>query len=577
MKLWEHYIKDVQSGKRIAGELEKLAVERFLNLCKKPEYYFDVTAAEEKLQVVSLMKHTSGSFYGKPFNILPWQAFYWAWIFGLKYRSDNLRVTRETLLCMAKKGGKSEVGGATAVLMTFFDGEQRAQCFSAANSTDQALYSWNAGKVIAKQLAADEPEFAEIVKIYDSKNNHEIKNLLTDSFFVTISSENSTLDGTNAHFALIDEFHEAKDDSIPKNLKSGMVLRSQPLLMYVTTRGFNDKGELAKLERKHVGLLRNQFQDDSVQGMIFAFDQPDVEEFRKYWGKPVNEIDKSFWEKSNPGLGVAPSMRGLETMYTDAINEGQSAQTNVMVKNFNIWERQAKTWLGIQHWNKCCKDIDLEILSGTCFGALDLSTTWDLTAIGLLFVPDENSPDFRYICRYYCPEDGIQFRAKRDKVPYPEWAEMGWITATPGNTIDYDFIRNDIEELQQRYGVINWAYDPMFATETATKLTESGIEVLKMKQTSYQFNEPITRLEGAILSGKLNKGKDPILDWMFGNVALRINATGLKMFDKEKSSEKIDGIVALAMCFAGYLDSIAGEEESIYNNENERPDGLIII
>jgi Phage terminase-like protein, large subunit len=95
--------------------------------------------------------------------------------------------------------------------------------------------------------------------------------------------------------------------------------------MYVTTRGFNPNGELAKLERKHIGLLRNQHRDDSAMSLIFAMDESDEENLKKIWGKPVEELDKSYWQKSNPGLGVAPSMRGLESMYTDAINEGISA------------------------------------------------------------------------------------------------------------------------------------------------------------------------------------------------------------------------------------------------------------
>jgi phage terminase large subunit-like protein len=85
-----------------------------------------------------------------------------------------------------------------------------------------------------------------------------------------------------------------------------------------------------------------------------------------------------------------------------------------------------------------------------------------------------------------------------------------------------------------------------------------------MRQTAYQYNEPISKVEELILSGSLTKGDDPILDWMFENVAIRRNATGLAVFDKEKSSEKIDGIVVLGMCMAAYLASLEKEEESVY-------------
>lgn len=567
MTLWESYIRDVTTGRRIAGTLERLAVERFQKVCKDKRYYFDKKHVEDILHTISCFKHTKGSFKGVPFNILPWQAFFWAYIFGLKHRDDDTRVIREVLLCMAKKGGKSEVGGATGVLMTFFDNEPGAECYSAANSLDQAEFSWNAAAVICKQLIADDPGFAEVARVHDSINNRKIIDTESGSFFKTIAAENRTLDGVNPHFALIDEFHEARDDSIPKNLRSGMVQRRQPMLMYVTTRGFNPNGELAKLERKHIALLRGQAKDDSVMSLIFAFDQADEDQLKKDWGKPIEEIDQSYWTKSNPGLGVAPSVKGIEGMYTDAVNEGISAQTNVMVKNFNIWVRQSKAWISIQYWNQCSGLIDPQALEGKiAFAGLDLSTKWDLTAFGLLFPTQDGLEKNTFICSYYCPEDGIRFRANRDKVPYLDWQHSGHLIATPGNVIDYEYIRADVAKAYERYDIRALYYDPMFATETAIKLTESGIECTPMRQTMYQFNEPILKLEEWILGGHLNKGQDPILDWMFENVAIRRNATGLVMFDKDKASEKIDGIVTLGMCTAAYLDNLDNSEESIYNS-----------
>jgi phage terminase large subunit-like protein len=571
MSHWEGYIKDVLNGKRITGKLERLAVERFESLRKKKEYYFDKEEVEEKLHIVSLFKHTKGKFKGVNFKPMPWQSFFWAYMFGIKYRDTELRVVQEVLLSMAKKGGKSEMAGATAVLMTFFDNEPGAESYSAANSSDQALFSWNAGKVIVQQLMQDHPDhFGQNIKIYDSFNNRTIKDLSTDSFFKAISAETRTLDGVNPHCAIVDEFHESRTDDIPKNLKSGMVGREQPILMFVTTRGFIINGELRKLENKHIGLLKNRFTDDSSMSMIFSFDPKDEAKLKKYWGKPINDIDKTFWTKSNPGLGVAPTQKGIETMYTDAINEGQSAQVNVMVKNFNIWVRQSKTWLSIEYWNKCRKKIDISKLKGReCYGAYDLSHRWDLTAVGLLFPPVESEKDFLFHCKYYCPEEGIKFRANRDKVPYTEWVADGLLIATPGNVIDYDYIREDIMRMHEDFEVMSWQYDPMFATEISTKLSESGLNVESFRQTVVTYNEPILKLEELILKSRLNTGSDVILDWMFENIAINQNRSGLKMFDKDKSQEKIDGMVCMAMAMGGYLGR-EEKTESVYSSRGIR-------
>jgi len=562
MQRWEVYIDSVQSGKRLAGELEKLAVERFLRLCTHPDYYFDADEANRVLDIISCFKHTKGTFKGVPFNILPWQAFFWAWIFGLKYKADDLRVTREVVLCMAKKGGKSEVMGATAVYMTFFDEEPGAEIYSAANSADQARFSWDAAGTICKQLIEDDPEFGKVCRIYDSVNNRKIVNVSNGSYCRTIATENSTLDGVNPHLAGIDEFHAAPNGDIPKNLMSGMVGRTQPLLMFVTTRGFNPNSELARLERKHIALLREQSKDDSCMGLIFALDPDDEKKLAEDWGKPIEFLDRSYWEKSNPGLGVAPTVRGLEAMYTDAVNAGQSELTNFKVKNLNIWVRQSKSWFDVQLWRQGRREIDLERLKGkTCFAGMDLSTKWDLTCVGYLFPVQPGLNENVFIANYYCPEDGIEFRANRDKVPYREWAAEGWLTATPGNVIDYDYIRTDIQSADEIYNVVSLFYDPKFATETATKLTEIGVNCVAMKQTLWQFTEPIMKVEEWCGKGELNKGMCPILDWMFENVTLRRNASGLIMFDKDKSREKIDGMVTLAMCIAGML-----EDQKQYSN-----------
>ena len=112
---WQAYIDDVLSGERIAGRLERLAVERFCRLCEKPEYYFDVEEASYIIDLLSHFRHTKGKYYGKQWQLLPWQAFFFAYIFGLKYKSSKLRVVRKVLLCMAKKGGKSEVSAASVM------------------------------------------------------------------------------------------------------------------------------------------------------------------------------------------------------------------------------------------------------------------------------------------------------------------------------------------------------------------------------------------------------------------------------------------------------------------------------
>jgi len=568
VKVWEEYIHAVESGKRFAGELERLTISRFKSMLKNDSYYFDTVEVEQKFHIISNFKHTKGSFKGVPFNILPWQAFFWAYIFGLKDKADNARVVREAMLCMAKKGGKSEVGGATGVIMTLFDNEPGAECYSAANSSDQAEFSWSAGAVMCKQLIQDDEDFASYCRVYDSVNNRKIIDLETGSFFKTIAAENKTLDGVNPHFALIDEYHEAKDDLIPKNLRSGMVQRKQPLLMYATTRGFNPNGELARLEQKHIALLRGTAKDDSSMSLIFGFDPEDEEEIKRNWGKPVEEVNKKTWEKANPGIGIAPTWKGLEAMYTDAVNEGVSAQTNFLVKNLNIWVRTSKTWIPDNIWMQCAKKHKESSLQGRrAFAAFDLSSNRDLTCFGLLFPPDDDSGDFVFKCYSFMPADNVEQRVRRDRVPYMDWHKAGLVEFTEGNITDQNRVLEVVLEAGEKYDLENIYYDPWQSTKLATELSDHGARLTPFRQTVTNFNEPIRMIEELISTKRLAHGGDEVLRWMAGNVVIKY-FNGLCKFDKDKSREKIDGMVVMAMCFAGYLNWLANNGASVYNDRD---------
>lgn len=554
-------MEEVVSGKRIAGRLEKLCVQRSIQLWDHPDYFFDEDEVNRVLNIVSLFRHTAGDYYGEPWTFLDWQPYFFAHIFGLKYRETNKRVTRKVLLCMSKKGGKSELAGAVGNIFTFFDGEKTPACYSVANKLDQAMYCFDAARRIAKQLASESESFRNDLEIHNSHNNRKIFSRSTEAFFKPIAADAKTLDGVNPHLAVIDEYHEAKDSAIPKNMISGMVQRSQPLLLYVTTRGFHINGPLANLEKAYIDILEGKLHDDSVFPLIFSLDQEDLDDLQANWGKPFEKHNWKNWKKAIPGLGQAPSIQGIKNVYNEAITEGVSAEVSFKTKNLNIWVRQSRSWITDNIWMQGNKKINLEDLHGRqCFGAYDLSSKYDLTALGLLFPPNKPDQDFIFLCRFYCPRAGAELRAKKDRVPYLDWAKENVLTLTPGNVLDLDYVRDDIRKQMELYDVVNYQYDPMFARDFSTELYNEGVEVHEFRQTVTNYNEPIERLEKIIATGKLNHQGDPVLRWMAGNVVLYINSTGLKRFDKKKSAEKIDGMVALAMCVGGWLDWKAENE-----------------
>jgi len=556
IKLWQTYINDVLSGERLAGRLERLAVERFLRLCEDERYYFDEDVAQEVIDIVSCFRHTKGKYYGKLWQLLPWQAFFFAYIFGLKYKASDLRVTRKVLLCMAKKGGKSEVGGALGVLMSYFDGEHGAECYSAANKYDQARFCWDAAKVMLKQMASENEYVSGNLKVYDSITTRSLINEQSSSFFKPISADAKTLDGVNPHLGIVDEYHEASDTSIPDNLESGMVAREQPLLAIVTTRGFNSNGVLRQLEDTYINILEGKLKNDAVFPLVFSLDDGDD------WQ------DENVWPKANPGIGIIPSFEGLREQYKKAITEGATSEINFRTKNMNVWTNVASVWIQDDIWTKDSTDYDYESLKGReCFAGLDMASNRDIAALTLLFPPESEGEKYKHITRYYCPEYQINERSRKDKVPYLQWADEGWLIATPGDVIDYDYIEQDIYKANTDFEVRMMYYDrPYHKTSKMLQNVEAqGVYAEPFFQSPANFNAPLMYLERAALGGLFDQGKDPVMRWMAGNVVIAMNRDGNIKFDKNKAKEKIDGMVSLGMAFASYL---AGKEDerSIYED-----------
>ena len=540
---WCDYATAVLSGERLAGRLERLSVERCIRMAWRDDIVFDFDEADRVLEIVSYFRHTKGKYAGKRFELMPWQQWFLVMLFAMKYRASGLRVFRKALLCVPKKNGKSEFAGAIATIMTFFEDEEGAECYSAANKYDQALFCWDAAKKILKRLRRESESINGCLRLYDSTNNRNLINSDNDSFFKPIAADAKTLDGVNPHLAIIDEYHEAKDAAIPNNMESGMVSREQPLLLIITTRGFNVNGPLFLFEQMCERVLEGTQQNENLLPLIYTLDEGDDWE------------DKGVWEKANPGLGRTPTVEGLTQEFTKAVNEGSTFEVNFKTKNLNVWATVADRWIKQRDYNSGASRWDPTELEGLmCFTGIDLAKTRDLTAVAHLFPPQAGFDRFRVLMRYYLPEDSAAELERKDMVPYFDWQRQGWITLTPGNVIDLDYIAEQILADHARFGLRAAGYDPWNATHLATKLAAEEVEMNEFRQNTSTFNEPITTLERLILEGRVDHCFNPILEWNFANVVLYTDTNGNVKFDKNKSRSKIDGAVATAMAVGEYLD-----------------------
>ena len=205
-----------------------------------------------------------------------------------------------------------------------------------------------------------------------------------------------------------------------------------------------------------------------------------------------------------------------------------------------------------------------------CYGGLDLARVNDLSAFMLLFPPTRDAAlgdlagKWIVLSRFWVPEDDIRRRSRRDRVPYDVWRDQGFLTATPGNATDFAFIEAEIIALAGRFDLRELAYDRTFAGEIVQHLQDEGINLVQFGQGFLSMAAPTAELERLAVSRLLWHGGHPVLRWNASNVAVRHDPAGNIKPDKERSSERIDGIVALCNALGRAMLRDASAGRSVY-------------
>ncbi len=255
------------------------------------------------------------------------------------------------------------------------------------------------------------------------------------------------------------------------------------------------------------------------------------------------------WEKANPGYLTIKPKHYFETEAAK-VRATPSALTDFLTKQLNIWANAAERWLDPNDWKAGNHPNLAELLKGRkCHGALDLAKVSDLSAFALFFRPDEvfkaiGIRKHAFLAWHWCPGDDIRGRTKEHRVPYDVWARDGWIFPTDGNTTDFIALRNGIQKICSGYEVTDVAFDRWGSHETVQHLQEDGMKVVEFGQGDKSMGAPTSEFERLVKGGWLIHEDNPLLSWEAGNVTVALNPTGGIKPNKQKSREKIDGIVA---------------------------------
>ena len=483
-----------------------------------------MTAATRKVEIINRLTHTKGIHAGEPFRLRPWQE---RRIVRPLFKTDRhgRRIYRTCLLMMPRKNGKTELAAAFAIDGLIFDHERGAEVYSAAADRDQAALVFN----VAAGMIRNDPELLAQCDILDSQKR--IVHRASGSVYRAISAEAYSKHGFNASRVIYDELHAAPSRELWDVLASSMGARDQPLLIAISTAGYDRHSILWELYAHATKVAENPALDPSFLPVLFEA-APDAD-----W------TDERVWHRANPALG---DFRSLEEMrIACARAQAIPAQEATFRRLYlNQWTESIQRWIALEAWD-ACRAERVPLTGRPCFIGMDLSTTTDLTALVAVCPGDEG---FDVRAHFFVPQEAIRTRSLRDRVPYEQWAREGYITPTPGNVVDYDAVRATLREWATIYDVREIAFDPWNATDVVTRLQESdGFTCVPIRQGFGAISAPTKSVERAVLSRALRHDGHPVLRWCVSNVATETDAAGNIKPSKRVSGERIDGVVALIM------------------------------
>jgi phage terminase large subunit-like protein len=502
-------------------------------------FVFSETEANKALTFFKMIKHTSGKLAGTPFNLQGNQAFKVAMIFGwrrIENGKDAGRRFTQVYIEEARKGGKSQFAAAVELYCGLCEGEEGAEIYTAATTRDQADMVFLAVKKMAKYLTQDSQYMRKAIKVMANSVVLEP----TDSFIRKVSADAGTLDGLNPHCAVIDEYHAHKNDHVKGVMQTGMGSRSNPLLLIITTAGFNKDYPCYSVERANaVEVLKGNRKQDNLFAIIFTLDEGDD------WQDPA------VWKKANPNLGSTPTVNYLQDQVQDALNKGASTRVQVLTKNFNVWLDTPKIWIPEEDVKAAMQPISMDDYAGQpCYVGIDLAATKDVTAAAFFFPAYGDRPAALFT-RFWLPEETVKKRV--DDTNYLDWVHDGHIISIPGNVADYAYIRDYICKVRETHNVQMVSYDQWNSVQMMTELTAEGFNTQRCYPNFRDQTEPTKWLEKAILAGNIVMNDNPVLLWMFRNVVLDFDSSDNIKINKDKSADKIDGVAASIMAIFGWL------------------------
>jgi phage terminase large subunit-like protein len=545
----ENYIADVLSGKQITSTLVRKAIERHrhdLVTAKDRNLKFVPSMGQRVIDFLELFcHHSQGEWAGQRVKLEPWECALLYILYGWHWRDTGYRRFKTAYVELAKGNGKSFLGSGIALYELIGNGEPGSEVYSAAVTREQAKIVWDE----ATFMVAKSPALKKRIK----KTRLSLHVPGTPSKFQPLSSETGALDGKRPQCIVADEIHRwgAGGRELWDLLINSFGKRRSPLFLVITTAGVGAESLARQQHDYSEKVLSGIHEDDTWFAWVSCLDKGD------------DYLDERNWIKSNPNLGVSVKIKELREVLNKALGD-PAALNGVLRLRFGVWTSTHEQWMPLDLWDACDEPVDADDLKDRpCFGGLDLSSSDDLTCFVLLFPPYAEDKLWRVLPYYFMPADNIEHRVKKDRVPYEAWAQQGYFILTPGNVLDTQFILAKIGELAEHYRIIEIGYDKALSADLTPQIESLGLTMVPIPQGT-ALTPPVKKLMELVMRKEFAHGKNPVLRWNATNLTVQMGATGLLKPDKSRSSEKIDGIMAVFDALARAMVVPLPQEESSF-------------
>lgn len=504
--------------------------------------------AERVCTFAQLMPHIKGDWAarGLRIHLEPWQIFILASIFGWVHMITFKRRFRAADLFVPRKNAKSTLAAVIGLAMLAIDDEFGAEVYSGATSENQAMEVFRPALLMARMT----PKFLQRYNVSANASNLAI--VEKNAKFEPVIGKPG--DGASPSCAIVDEYHEHKTPDLYDTMKTGMMARSQPLLLVITTAGSDIGGPCYMHQVELQKILEGTVENEQRFGIVFTIDEKDD------WTTEAALI------KANPNFGVSIIRDVILGDLRDAITDPRN-QNAFKTKHLNVWVAAASPWLNLYNLQQGeDKALTLEAFAGEeCRVGLDLASKQDIASAVFEFKRELDGETHYYaISRNYVPQAAVD---KPENAHYQAWANAGHLIVTPGNMIDLEQIQEDILSAASTVLVREIVKDQWGGHQLGANLANEGFEVVDLPQQTRYLSEPMKDLEALVDAGRFHHDGNPCYVWQMSNVEVDRTRPNETYFPRKlRAQNKIDAAVGTILAHARSMVPAPSEDISDFLN-----------